>query len=173
MARYDMWFDPNDVGPDLTVECLISDGPRAGDPAFDPEVGDVVLVGHDEGERRRGRVIGRRGDHVWVQLELGGATAGVGPYDGGMTPPDRPSDEELQQAASLLGDLAGRHGLANLRLGDPGQLVVDVAEDRTYFDVVAFEDAVEATLGWRPDVIPSGAEAPNPRGPVTGASSAA
>jgi hypothetical protein len=86
--------------------------------------------------------------------------------------PERPSDEDLHRAAELLGDLAGRHGLANLRLGQPGQLVVDVAAERTYLDVVAFEDAVEATLGWRPEVVPSGAEGAKPRGPLTGASSA-
>lgn len=71
-------------------------------------------------------------------------------------------------AADLLGKLAAGHGLENLRLGDePGELVVDVGEQRTYFDVVAFEDEVEARLGWRPAVVSSGAPGVRP-GPQLG-----
>jgi hypothetical protein len=53
----------------------------------------------------------------------------------------RPELEELDLAADLLWRLTDEHGLSSLRLGsEPGELVADVAVDRTYFDVVAFED---------------------------------
>ncbi|MHB8294465.1 MAG: hypothetical protein ACYDH5_07515 [Acidimicrobiales bacterium] len=75
----------------------------------------------------------------------------------------RPEPEELDLAADLLGRLADEHGLFSLRLGsEPGELVADVAVDRTYFDVVAFEDDVEARLGWRPALVPSGAPGARP-----------
>ena len=75
----------------------------------------------------------------------------------------RPEPEELDLATGLLGRLAHDHGLSNLRHGsEPGELVADVGGDRTYFDVVAFEDDVEARLGWRPAVVPSGAAGARP-----------
>ena len=75
----------------------------------------------------------------------------------------RPEPEELDLAADLLWRLAGEHGLASLQVGsEPGELVADVGSDRTYFDVVAFEDDVEARLGWRPAVVPSGAPGARP-----------
>jgi hypothetical protein len=67
---YDLAFDPNDVGPDSVVESWISQGPRADDIAFDPQPGDVVTAGDDEGAPLAGRVIRREGNRVWVQLEL-------------------------------------------------------------------------------------------------------
>jgi hypothetical protein len=67
---YDLTFDPNDVGPDLVVECWISQGPRAGDTAFDPQPGDEVTAGDDEGAPLHGRVIRREANRVWVQLDL-------------------------------------------------------------------------------------------------------
>lgn len=67
---YDLSFDPNDVGPDLVVECWISHSPRAGDDTFDPQPGDVLKAGDDEGEPLKGRVVRRDGNRVWVQLEL-------------------------------------------------------------------------------------------------------
>ncbi len=75
----------------------------------------------------------------------------------------RPEPEELDLAADLLGRLADDHGLSGLRHGsEPGELVADVGVDRTYFDIVAFEDDVEARLGWRPAVVPSGAPGARP-----------
>lgn len=75
----------------------------------------------------------------------------------------RPEGEELDLAADLLGRLADEHGLSRLRHGsEPGELVADVGAERTYFDVVAFEDDVEARLGWRPAVVSSGAPGARP-----------
>lgn len=67
---YDLWFDPNEVGSDLVVECWISHGPRADDPAFDPQPGDAVSVSDDEDAPLRARVVRREGNRVWVQLPL-------------------------------------------------------------------------------------------------------
>jgi hypothetical protein len=67
---YDLAFDPNDVGPDSVVECWISQGPRADDSGFDPQPGDEVTAGDDEGAPLPGRVIRREGNRVWVQLDL-------------------------------------------------------------------------------------------------------
>lgn len=75
----------------------------------------------------------------------------------------RPELEDLDVAADLLWRLADEHGLSGLRFGsEPGEVVVDVGSDRTYFDVVAFEDDVEARLGWRPAVVSSGAPGARP-----------
>ena len=74
---YDLTFDPNDVGPDLVVECWISQGPRAHDPAFDPHPGDEVTVGDDEGPTLRARVTRREGNRVWVQVRLAGVSNAV------------------------------------------------------------------------------------------------
>jgi hypothetical protein len=70
MAGYDLSFDPNDVGGDLVVECWISHGPRADDADFDPQPGDWLLVGDDEGDPLKARVTRREGNRVWVQIEL-------------------------------------------------------------------------------------------------------
>jgi len=69
-APYDLAFDPNDVGPDSVIECWISQRPRAGDAGFDPQPGDEVAAGDDEGAPLPGRVIRRDGNRVWVQLDL-------------------------------------------------------------------------------------------------------
>ena len=66
----DLWFDPNQVGGDLVVECWISHGPRAGDRAFDPQPGDTVLVGDDDEAPLSARVTRREADRVWVQVAL-------------------------------------------------------------------------------------------------------
>lgn len=79
-----------------------------------------------------------------------------------VTMPRRPSEEELIRAAALLVRLGVKHGLTRLRLGGPGELVVDVAPDRTYFDIVAFERDVEGRLGYRPEVVPSTAAGAHP-----------
>lgn len=68
--RYDLGFDPNEVGADLVTECWISQGPRANDPTFDPQPSDWLTVSDDEGEPLRARVTRRSGDRVWVQIDL-------------------------------------------------------------------------------------------------------
>jgi hypothetical protein len=79
----------------------------------------------------------------------------------------RPEPSELDAASDLLSRLAREHGLASLRHGaDPGEIIADVDADRGYFAVVAFEDAVEGRLGWRPDVVPSGALGAHPAGQI-------
>ncbi len=70
---YDLLFDANDVGSDSVVECLISQGPRADDPSFDPEPGDWLIAGDDEGPPVRARVVQREGNRIAVQLDLGSA----------------------------------------------------------------------------------------------------
>jgi hypothetical protein len=79
----------------------------------------------------------------------------------------KPSEQELDAACELLTILATRHGLRHLRHGrDAGEVVADVDDDRTYFDVVAFEDDVEGRLGWRPDVTDAAAPGARSRRPV-------
>ncbi|MEX1163833.1 MAG: hypothetical protein WEB03_09650 [Nitriliruptor sp.] len=74
----------------------------------------------------------------------------------------RPEVRELDAAHRLLSRLADERGLSNLRHGDgAGEVVADVEQGRTYFDIVAFEDDVEGRLGWRPEVVD--AEAPGAR----------
>lgn len=77
VAEYDLSYDPNEVGPDLVVECWISHGPRADDPSFDPVPGDTVVVGDDEEAPLKARVIRRDENQVWVQVELPGSTHAV------------------------------------------------------------------------------------------------
>jgi hypothetical protein len=67
---YDLTYDPNEVGPDLVVECRLHRGPRADDPAFDPKPGDTVRIGDDEEAPLEARVIRRASDRVWVQVQL-------------------------------------------------------------------------------------------------------
>lgn len=67
---YDLWFDRNEVGGDLVVECWISHGPRSNDPGFDPQPGDGVLASDDEEEPLRAEVVRRAGNRVWLQLRL-------------------------------------------------------------------------------------------------------
>ncbi len=67
---YDLTYDPNEVGPDLVVECRLHRGPRADDAAFDPSPGDTVRIGDDEEAPLVARVIRRAGDRVWVQVQL-------------------------------------------------------------------------------------------------------
>ncbi|HXR23425.1 MAG TPA: hypothetical protein VN786_12785 [Acidimicrobiales bacterium] len=75
--RYDLTYDPNEVGGDLVVECWLSHSPRANDADFDPQPADIVTVGDDEERPLRGRVVRRDGNRVWVQLELAAATHAV------------------------------------------------------------------------------------------------
>ncbi len=76
-APYDLRYDPNDVGPDLVVECWLPDSPRGGDSTFDPVPGDVVMVGDDEELPLQARVVRRSGDRVWVQVHLPTAASAV------------------------------------------------------------------------------------------------
>jgi hypothetical protein len=76
-ATYDLWFDPNEVGGDLVVECWISHGPRADDAAFDPQPGDEIFASDDEETPLRARVVQRDGDRVWVQLQVTSRTDAV------------------------------------------------------------------------------------------------
>lgn len=85
----------------------------------------------------------------------------------------RPERKRLEAAAELLCRLAASHGLSDLYLGDdPGELVATVADDRTYFDIVAFEDEVESRLGWRPALVPTSAPGARPGPKLTGRISA-
>ncbi|MGH9071628.1 MAG: hypothetical protein ACRDX8_10800 [Acidimicrobiales bacterium] len=85
-----------------------------------------------------------------------------------------PEPGVLEAAAELLWRLAAEHGLSDLRLGAvPGQLVAAVAEDRTYFDIVAFQDEAESWLGWRPVLVPASAPGARPGAPLGGDVSAA
>lgn len=73
---YDLWYDAHMVDRDLVVTCWISHAPRANDPTFDPQPGDVVTVGDDEEPPLRAEVLKRDGNHVTVRVELPrGATA--------------------------------------------------------------------------------------------------
>ena len=79
----------------------------------------------------------------------------------------RATIEQIDAASEMLATLAAEHGLSNVRHGDEaGQVVVDVAGDRDYLDVVAFMDDIEGRIGLRPDVLPSGAPAARPGRPV-------
>ena len=83
----------------------------------------------------------------------------------------RPETVQLDAAHELLERLAAVHGLSQLRHGDEfGEVVADVADGRSYFDVVAFEEAVEGRLGWRPNVVSSAAPGARPGRPVGAAS---
>jgi hypothetical protein len=75
--RYDLCYDPNEVGGDLVVECWLSHSPRVNDPGFDPQPADIVSVGDDEEPPLRARVVRRDGNRVWVQLELPAAAHAV------------------------------------------------------------------------------------------------
>ena len=80
-----------------------------------------------------------------------------------MTLMTRPTAHDLDAASVLLNRLAREHGLSNLRHGaDPGEIVADLEGERSYFAVIAFEDAVEGRVGWRPDAVPAGAPGARP-----------
>lgn len=71
----DLWYDATTVDGHLGVTCWISHGPRADDPGFDPQPGDRVLVGDDEEEPLRARVVSRDGDRLNLQVALADASA--------------------------------------------------------------------------------------------------
>lgn len=66
----DLIYDPNDIGSDCVVRCLLSDGPRGGDLSFDPVIGDRLVLVDDDDELLIGRVTARDGDRIWVQVDL-------------------------------------------------------------------------------------------------------
>ncbi len=72
MTVADLIYDPNDVGADLVVVCLVSQSPRADDPAFDPQPSDVLTATDIDGEDMRARVVRRDGNLVWIQLDVPG-----------------------------------------------------------------------------------------------------
>jgi hypothetical protein len=81
----------------------------------------------------------------------------------------RPAAAELDAAEALLRRLAAEHGIHGLRHGDePGEVVGDLDAGRTYFDVAAFEDGIEAQIGWRPELVVASAPGAGP-GRVIGA----
>jgi hypothetical protein len=86
----------------------------------------------------------------------------------------RPEQSAIDAAHQLLERLATGHGLCNLRHGDEvGEVVADVQESRSYFDVVAFEEDVEGRLGWRPNVVSSAAPGARPGRRIGAASNVA
>ena len=70
-----LWYDATTVDGHLGVTCWISHGSRADDPGFDPQPGDRVLVGDDEEEPLRARVVSRDGDRLNLQVALADASA--------------------------------------------------------------------------------------------------
>lgn len=86
----------------------------------------------------------------------------------------KPDVAQLDAAHELLERLGDEHGLSHLRHGDEfGEVVADIADGRSYFDVVAFEEAVEGRLGWRPNVVSLAAPGARPGRPVGAASNVA
>lgn len=74
---YDLWYDATTVDRHLRVACWISHGPRADDDGFDPQPGDVVLLGDDEEPPLSARVLRREGDGVTVQVSIARSSAGA------------------------------------------------------------------------------------------------
>lgn len=72
---YDLWYDATTVDGQLAVACWISHGPRADDPGFDPQPGDMVVVGDDEEAPLSARVVSRDGDRVIVQVAIAAVSA--------------------------------------------------------------------------------------------------
>ncbi len=67
-------------------------------------------------------------------------------------------DRLLRRSAGLLAELAARHGITSVHLGDdPAEVVVTLEADRTYFDLVDFQAEAEALLGHRVAVTSAGA----------------
>jgi hypothetical protein len=73
-------------------------------------------------------------------------------------------DRLLRQSAGLLAELASRHGITSVHLGDdPAELVVTLEGDRTYFDLVDFQAEAEGLLRHRVGVTSAGAPGALPR----------
>jgi len=79
MATADLIYDPNDVGADLVVPCLVSHSPRATESSFDPQPGDLLLATDADEEAVPARVIHREGNLIWIQLEIPGLVTAAAP----------------------------------------------------------------------------------------------
>jgi len=86
----------------------------------------------------------------------------------------RPQAAQFDAAQALLERVAAEHGLSHLRHGDEfGEVIADVAEGRSYFVVVASEQAVEGRLGWRPSAVSAAAPGARPGCPGAAANTVA
>lgn len=76
-----------------------------------------------------------------------------------------PADDRLlRRSADLLAQLASRHGITTVNLGDdPAELVVTLETDRSYFDLVDFQAETESLLQHRVAVTSTGAPEAHPR----------
>jgi len=82
-------------------------------------------------------------------------------------------DRLLRQNASLLADLAARHGISSIQLGTyAAELVVTMEDGRTYLDLAEFEAEAEALLRHRVNVTSAGAPGALPRELLAPASAA-
>jgi len=64
---------------------------------------------------------------------------------------------KLHANAATIRELGRRYGLHSFALsGEPGELVASLDEDRTYFDITAFEADASSLLGATVEVVPRG-----------------
>ncbi len=69
------------------------------------------------------------------------------------------TDNLLRHKTSLLAELAARHGITRVQLGErDGELIVVVSPGTTYLDLAAFELEFEAQTGH--ELVTTGAGAP-------------
>lgn len=68
------------------------------------------------------------------------------------------TEAHMLRFAQALNNLARGHGLSNLRVAGEGQLVADIAKERTLLDIARFEIEAQAVLQARVSVISSRAE---------------
>ena len=76
------------------------------------------------------------------------------------TSPTVATPAHLRRWRDRVVSLAAAHGMTNVRLfirGAGAGLLVDAADDRDAFDVIALEDELERLLGGHVDVVTSGA----------------
>lgn len=68
------------------------------------------------------------------------------------------TEAHMLRFAQALNTLARGHGLSNLRVAGEGQIVADIAKERTLLDIARFEIEAQAVLQARVSVISSRAE---------------
>ncbi len=68
------------------------------------------------------------------------------------------TEAQMLRFAQALDTLARGHGLANLRVAGEGQLIADIAKERTLLDIARFEIEAQAIIQARVSVISSRAE---------------
>jgi len=68
------------------------------------------------------------------------------------------TEAHMLRFAQALNNLARGHGLSNLRVAGDGQLIADIAKERTLLDIARFEIEAQAVLQARVSVISSRAE---------------